>query len=223
MLPASIRAVFFDAVGTLIHTAEPPARTYAAVAARYGIALYEDAIGRRFRAAFRIEEDRDRAAGWITSEAREVERWRSIVTAALGDERCFPELWDHFALASAWTVDPLGARLVHRLADHGIATGIASNLDSRLDRVVAGIPELEHLSPNIVVSSRVGYRKPHGAFFAEVARIAGTPPESIAFVGDDPVNDFDGANAAGMMPYLIDPNALHTDRVPRVASLVELL
>lgn len=217
-----VRAVFFDAVGTVIHPAEPPARTYAKVAARHGIALDETEIARRFRAAFRAEEEHDRAAGWVTSEEREVDRWRNIVAATLGDARCFPELWDHFAKPEAWAVDPGAAAVFDVLRDRGLVLGLASNFDRRLLRIVDSFRELTPLTPNVVVSSQVGYRKPSGDFFAEIVGILkGVMPESVVYVGDDLANDLRGAGAAGMRSILLDPKGLQL-KLPRIASLGEL-
>ena len=65
-LLAGVRAVFFDAVGTLI-TPDPRApAVYAAVGRLYGSRLDVTVVGDRFRAAFRREERRDRAARWRT-------------------------------------------------------------------------------------------------------------------------------------------------------------
>ncbi|MBX3400608.1 MAG: HAD hydrolase-like protein [Gemmataceae bacterium] len=217
-----VRAVIFDAVGTLIHPAEPPARTYAAVAARHGIALDEAEIARRFRAAFRAEEERDRAADWVTSEAREFERWRNIVSATLGNASCFPQLWDHFAQPEAWTVDPNAAAVFDALRDRGLVLGLASNFDQRLLRIVNSFQELTPLKRNVVVSSQVRYRKPSGYFFSEIVGILnGVTPECVVYVGDDLENDYRGACAMGMRAILLDPHGLHPE-IDRIGLLKEL-
>src|SRR5207253_3715625 len=59
-----VRAVVFDAVGTLI-TPDPPApAVYAEVGRKFGSRLGVEVIAARFRAAFRAGEETDRAAGW---------------------------------------------------------------------------------------------------------------------------------------------------------------
>lgn len=219
-----VRAVFFDAVGTLIHPAEPPARTYAAAAARHGVVLDETEIHRRMGAAFRAEEERDRAAGWITSEGREMERWRNIVSACLGDDRCFPELWDHYAKPGAWTVDPDAAEILEGLRDRGLTLGLASNLDGRLLHVVNGHGVLAQLQPRIVVSSQVGYRKPSGYFFAELmGTLSNILSDTVVYVGDDLENDYRGACAMAMRAVLLDPLGRHPAIANRIAKLDELL
>ena len=74
----SVRAVFFDAVGTVLVPDPPAPVVYAGVAARFGVRADAGDLRERFRAAFRAEEEADRRAGWSTSEAREEARWRAI-------------------------------------------------------------------------------------------------------------------------------------------------
>src|SRR5579884_3522174 len=99
MLPPGVRAVFFDAVGTLIHPEPPAGAVYAAVGRAAGSRLDPAAIAARFQAAFRAEEAADLRHGLRTSPGREVERWRHIVATVLDDVRdpegCFRELWAH--------------------------------------------------------------------------------------------------------------------------------
>src|SRR5438132_4457852 len=100
------RAVFFDAVGTLIEPQPFPAEAYCEIGRQYGSRLTCEEIEQRFRLAFRHEDELDRQQNWRTDEPREEQRWRSIVGTVLDDvsnrEACFGELWRHFANAPAW-------------------------------------------------------------------------------------------------------------------------
>src|SRR5438132_815361 len=78
LIPPRTRAVFFDAVGTLIHPDPPAPAVYAEAARRFGSRLDLPAVTTRFRAAFRRQEEIDHAGGLRTDEAREVARWRAI-------------------------------------------------------------------------------------------------------------------------------------------------
>lgn len=202
-----VRAVAFDAVGTLI-TPDPPVQAaYQAVGERYGSRLNIDIVRSRFRNAFRAEEDRDRAAGWRTDSAREIERWQRIVAAVLDDvtdpEACFRELWDHFSQPAAWRCLPDAEPVLTELSRRGLAVGLASNFDSRLRTVVAGLPELAAIGP-IVVSAEVGWRKPAAEFFTTVVRAFGCAAGEVLLVGDDIENDYTGATAAGLRAVLLD-------------------
>ena len=224
MIPSHARAVVFDAVGTvLVPTVSAPA-VYAAAAARHGLDADPAAILRRFVAAYRLEEAADERAGWATDEAREVARWRAIVAAALpgAPGGVFDELYAHFADPEAWAVPADAPPLFERLVARGLRLGLGSNYDSRLDRVVAGRPELEPLRGCVVVSSRVRVRKPGRAFFDRVCAELGCQPGEVVFVGDDLGNDFQGATAAGLTAVLLDPAGRHPDVSPRVGALAEL-
>jgi putative hydrolase of the HAD superfamily len=225
VIPAHARAVVFDAVGTVIRPAVSAPVVYAQAAARFGLTVSPDAVLAGFLTAFRVEEDVDRRAGWLTSEVREVERWRRIVAAALpgtGDA-VFDELYRHFARPDAWAVPADAGPTFAALAERGLRLGLGSNYDSRLDTVLAGRPELAPLAGCVVVSSRVGVRKPGAEFFGRVCAELGCEPGEVVFVGDDVENDILGATAAGMVAVLIDPAGRHPDVRPRVASLSGLL
>ena len=73
---------------------------------------------------------------------------------------------------------------------------IASNFDARLRGVVAGLPELAGLGDSLVISSEVGYRKPHPAFYRAACESLGLPPGRVLCVGDDPENDVLGPDRA---------------------------
>lgn len=201
--------VFFDAVGTLLHPDPSALAVYARVGRRFGSRLDEAAIAVRFRAAFGRQEKADYAAGLRTDEEREHSRWRSIVGEVLDDvtdaEACFRELYAHFAQAAAWACLPETGQVLATLAARGHMLGIASNFDGRLRGLVEHLPALRPVR-HLVISSEIGWRKPAGEFFAAMCRQAATPAEQILYVGDDPANDYAGAQAAGMRAILLDPH-----------------
>jgi putative hydrolase of the HAD superfamily len=225
-LLANSRAVFFDAVGTLIHPEPTAADVYAHVGRRFGSRLAAPDIAARFARAFARHEEADRRDRLRTSEEREVRRWREIVAEVLDDvtdpARCFVELYQHFARPEAWRCEPEVAGVLDELARRGLALGLASNYDYRLRSVLAGRPEL-HAARHVVISSEVGWRKPAPEFFAAVCRVAGLPAGRILFVGDDRHNDYDGARAAGLRAVLLDPRGRQGDVPHRLRSLAELL
>jgi putative hydrolase of the HAD superfamily len=223
---AGVRAVVFDAVGTLIAPDPPAPAVYATVGRRHGSGPSLDEIAARFRTAFQAQDAADCAAGWRTDEPREERRWRAIVAATLDDvpdpAACFRELWDHFARPAAWRSAPGAGSLLTELARRGLTVGIASNFDRRLRSVVAALPELAPVR-HVVISSEVGWRKPAREFFEAVVRAVGCAPGEVLVVGDDFENDYAGAMAAGLRAVLIDPARLPRTDVACAASLVELV
>jgi putative hydrolase of the HAD superfamily len=222
MIPSGIRAIFFDAVGTLIHPEPPAATVYAAVGHRYGSRLTEPEIGARFLTAFFRQEAHDMAAGLRTSEERERQRWRDIVGEVLDDvsdkERCFEDLFTHFSRPEAWRAEPAIGNVLNALA-HSYVVGVASNYDARLHSVLRGLPEFRQVQ-HVIISSEVGWRKPAPQFFEALCVRVGLRPAEILFVGDDHVNDYGGARAAGLSAVLITKG--DTGTAEMVRTLLEL-
>jgi len=217
----TIRAIFFDAVGTLLHPDPPAGVAYAAVGRRFGTRHAAEDIRRRFTESFARQEALDTAAGHVTSPAREAARWRAIVGEVLDDVPdavgCFAALWDHFARPSSWRLEPDAGSALAALDRAGYVLGLASNFDGRLHAVRAGFPELAVLR-HVVVSAEVGHRKPSPYFFRELVRRTGFAPGEILLVGDDPYNDVAGARDAGLVPLPFDP-AGTGDALARLADL----
>jgi putative hydrolase of the HAD superfamily len=203
-----IRALAFDAVGTLIVPEPPVTGVYPAVGWRHGSRRTPMEILFNFHLAFRREDEWDQQHGWQTTESRERERWRRIVAAAFDDidsARCFEELFEHFAQPTAWRCRPEVGPVLTALAGRGLRLALASNNDQRLRRIVAGLPELQPLD-RLVISSEVGWRKPAPEFYAALVRTLACPPEEVLFIGDNRVNDFEGPRAAGLRAVLAEPN-----------------
>lgn len=210
MIPSEVRAIFFDAVGTLLHPDPPAPLVYAAVGQRHGSRLTSSIIMDRFRVAFQRQEAYDLRQGLRTSEAREVERWRQIVAEVHDDvtdpDACFRDLFRHFSLPEAWRLEAEAASVLTRLAERGYQLGLASNFDARLRSVVAGWPDLRPIR-HLVISSEVGWRKPAPGFFAALCARVDLTPGEVLLVGDDCQNDYEGARQAGLHALLLDPIA----------------
>ncbi|HVL15518.1 MAG TPA: HAD-IA family hydrolase [Gemmata sp.] len=227
VIPPGTRAVFFDAVGTLLFPDPPAPVVYSESARRAGLDIPPDEVRSRWLRAFRAEEAADRLAGWVTSEARELARWRRIVAESVrgvaDPDVCFRELFDHFSRPSAWRVDPDAGDVLTALRDRGLVVGLASNYDARLLTVLAGFRELELLRDRVVVSATVGHRKPAAAFFTHVVQAAGCERTDVLYVGDDIENDHRGATAAGLNAILIDPDGRFSEAGRSIKELRELL
>lgn len=226
MLTPEIRAVVFDAGGTLILPNPSAASTYARIGQRHGSRLTPEIIGPRFAAAFARQEQIDEELGNRTDEAREERRWRSIVAEVLDDladfESCFRELYQHYALPDAWCCPHDAGPVLQMLAARGLVLALASNYDHRLHSVVAGLPALSPLR-RVIISAEVGWRKPAREFFQAVCRQIDGKPMHVLYVGDDPRNDYEGARRAGMRMILYDPGSRFGSPYARISSFRELL
>lgn len=113
------------------------------------------------------------------------------------------------AFARARYVDPThGWRLfddtlplLSRLREEGWRHVILSNHVPELDGIVEALG-LGDLIDAIVNSARTGYEKPHPEAYA-AARAAAGDPDELWMVGDNPVADVAGAEAAGIRAILV--------------------
>jgi len=222
-----VKAVFFDAVGTILFPDPPVSRVYGRIAQEFGGDVPDpDQLRQQFRASFKLEEERDRLAEWRTSEDWEVTRWRRIVGSCMKNvsdaEGAFQALFQHFATSEAWKLHPETDAVLSELERRGLVIGMGSNYDARLQSVVAGHEPLKKLQ-HVVISSLVGWRKPGRGFFDAVHEATGLPAESILFVGDDVQNDYEGAKAVGMRVVLLDPLDQHPEVTDRIRTLSELV
>jgi putative hydrolase of the HAD superfamily len=226
-VPPDVRAVFFDAVGTVIHPEPSAGDAYVMMGRRFGSQLPADEVCQRFAAAFKRQEEADLHRGLRTDEERERQRWQQIVAHVLDDVSdragCFQALYDYFTRSESWRCDPHTAAVMRGLLQAGYRVGLASNFDHRLRAVAAGLPELAGVSP-LVISSEVGWKKPAPGFFTAMCEQVGLPPEQVLLVGDDPDNDLAGALAGGLHALLLDTRG-RWDVPPeqRIASLDELI
>jgi putative hydrolase of the HAD superfamily len=219
-------AVVFDAVGTLIEPDPPVAQVYAEAAARQGVLLDGAAVKARFLRSFRDDEGDEARGPLETDEPTERRRWGRIVANVLPEvpdpPRAFEELWSHFGRPDAWRCFPDVGPALDALRARGLPVRIASNFDGRLRAILRGLPNLAGLSDALIISSEVGYRKPHPAFFRAVRDALDLPPGRILCVGDDLENDVLGAERAGLRALLLDRRSRRAEAGAGLASLEEL-
>jgi putative hydrolase of the HAD superfamily len=206
-----IQGIVLDAVGTLIEAHPDVASAYTQAANRQGVTLDRAEVRRRFGRVFHRDEQSERHGELRTDEAAEVNRWRRIVALVLHDvpdpEQAFAELWEHFARPDAWVVYPDALAAIDGFHNAGLRLVVASNFDSRLRSVLAGHRPVAELAETVVISSEIGWRKPHQRFFEAACGRLALVPRHVASIGDDAQNDGAGAHAAGLRSFVIDRKA----------------
>ncbi len=104
----------------------------------------------------------------------------------------------------------------------GYRVAIVSNADGhvREDLAAAGFGDLFDV---VIDSTVVGVSKPDPAIFAYALDALGVEPADAWYVGDSPLFDLGGAEAAGLAEFvLVDPFGLHDGYRPRVSRITEL-
>lgn len=203
----SIRAVLFDAVGTLIVPDPPVLDAYLAAGRRHGSRLARRQVADGFKRAYARQERLDRVRGnGRTDESGEQRRWRKIVAEVFPDvvgESLFADLWRHFSRPEHWRLVEDAAAGWQALAEGGLVVGVASNFDARLRTILDGLPLAPAAGEHVFISSEIGFRKPRREFFGAIERRLGLAPGELLLVGDDPANDFHGARRCGWEAVLV--------------------
>jgi putative hydrolase of the HAD superfamily len=138
-------------------------------------------------------------------------------------DRAFFELWDHFGRPEAWRCFADVKAALDQLTAWNVPIRIASNFDGRLRGVVGGLSELSCCASPLVISSEVGFRKPHPAFYQAACASLGLSPGRVLCVGDDLENDVLGARRAGMRGLLLDRHDQRPTGTPYVSDLSALV
>ena len=229
-----LRAVLFDAVGTLIYPDPPVAEAYWQVGRALGSVRSLMEIEELFRAAYRRSESlfalpdkgHDGLQRGPTSEERERERWRQVIGEVFFDlppaaaNEALRRLWQHFAQPPHWRLYSDVAATWTELQGRGYQLGIASNFDSRLLGICAALPPLDECR-HVFVSSLIGWPKPAPQFFLAVESALGVKPQEILLVGDDRTNDLLGAANCGWKATLLCRDGVQS--AEGIASLTQLL
>jgi len=223
-----IRAVTFDAAGTLIAPAEPVGTTYARIARRFGIVAESAPVEAAFRRAFHAAPPLA-FPNVVAADVAGCERgwWRRIVRAALEPlpttadfEACFDAIYSHFAHAAAWHVFADVAPALATLRARGLRLGVVSNFDGRLPGLLAEL-DLASRVDAIVWSTRVGAAKPAAAIFVAAARALAVDVAELLHVGDDLACDVEGARAAGAHAVQVARGTATTDAIADLRALAD--
>ena len=206
----AIKAIFFDAAGTLFYLTKTVGDHYAFVAKELGLELDSQELDRAFYSAWRKmparaaidgpREDDDK--GW----------WRKLVALILHDaapelseldrDNFFEIAYEHFAEAGVWELYPEVVDVLGQLKPR-FQLAVVSNFDGRLRMI------LEHLGiskifSHVFVSSEVGADKPDPEIFRRALKFMKLQPNEGLHVGDDPERDWKAATAAGLPVFKLD-------------------
>ncbi len=229
-----LRAIFFDAAGTLFESREAIGEVYARIARKFGLDAPVEAVEAGFRHAFGSAPPLAFGPEHAPDEIRRLERewWRERVAESfegLGTfddfDAYFDALFAHFGEPANWRADPEAAPMLNRLKNSGLELGVISNFDFRVYRILDGLG-LARFFDSITISSEAGYAKPHREIFAAALARHGIAAGDAIHVGDSAHLDFDAAESAGLGAVLLDP-ALEgatkiSGRTVRISSLASM-
>ncbi len=194
-----IRAVAFDAVGTLFHSRGAVGEVYRRVALKHG----RDVPAAKLQAAF------ERETG---THGTPVDRagWKSLVETLFREHGPFPafdaffeEVYAVFRTGRCWACYPETRDVLRSLRRRDCALGVVSNFDRRLRGLLDDLGIGEYFAA-VITPDAAGWAKPDPRIFIHAAARLGAPPSATLFVGDDYRLDVEAARAAGLIGVWVD-------------------
>ena len=189
------RAVFLDALGTLVEL-EPP---WLALRERVPDEVDDERLVAALRAEMAYYRDHAHEGRDEASLAELRERCAAIVSERLGIDLSVEELVESIRFDVYPDVQPA----LSDLRGRGLTLVAVSNWDISLPRVLERCGLGGQLD-GTVTSAGAGARKPDPAIFDAALELAGCEPGEALHVGDTPEEDLEAAHAAGIEVLLID-------------------
>jgi putative hydrolase of the HAD superfamily len=205
-----IKAIFFDAVGTLFRLTKTVGDHYAYVGREVGLDLDAQNLERAFHLAWKQMPQRAAIDG--PRENDDKGWWRELVNRVLEQvapslsefdrDNFFEVAYEHFAEAGVWELYPEVRGVLEELQPR-FRLAVISNFDGRLRLI------LEHLGiskffRHVFVSSELGADKPDPEIYRRALKFIDLKPNEVLHVGDDPGRDWEAASAAGLSIFRLD-------------------
>src|SRR6266446_3022867 len=205
-----IKAISFDAVGTLFYLTKTVGDHYAYVGREVGLDFDAKELERAFHAAWKKAPQRAAIDGPRENDDRGW--WRKLVDVVLDQvapslsefdrDNFFEIAYEHFAEAAVWELYPEVPEVLEKLRPP-LQLAVISNFDGRLRFI------LQHLGiskffTHIFVSSEVGADKPDPEIYRRALKFIDLKPNEVLHVGDDPERDWEAASAAGLSIFRLD-------------------
>jgi putative hydrolase of the HAD superfamily len=215
-----LKAVLFDAMGTLLRLEPPAPRLREELRSRFGLEVTEEqaraAIGAEI-AYYRAHHDEGRdEASLADLRARCADALRRALPTP---DLPLDEVTAALLASLRFTAYDDAVAALARLGEAGVRRVVVSNWDVSLHEVLERI-ELTPLLDGVVTSAEAGASKPDPALFRRGLELAGT--DDALHVGDTIAYDVEGARAAGIPGVLIVRAGAPPDGVPAVRRLTDL-
>jgi putative hydrolase of the HAD superfamily len=205
-----IKAIFFDAAGTLFHLSQNVGYHYALIGEEIGLKLDAAKLDRAFANAWNSalkrtpidgpREDDDK--GWWRELVHRVLDQAAPSLAELDRNNFFEVAYEHFAEAGVWELYPEVIDVLRELRAR-FQLAVISNFDGRLRFILEQLA-ISRFFSHIFISSELGADKPDPEIFRRALRVIDLPPGLVLHVGDDPERDWKAATAAGLTVFRLD-------------------
>jgi len=201
-----IKAIFFDAVGTLFYLTKTVGDHYAFVGEEVGLTLNAKKLDAAFYSAWKQMPPRAAING--PRENDDKDWWRELAGLVLEEaaptideldrDNFFEVAYEHFAEAGVWELYPEVVDVLQQLGPR-FELAIISNLRVILERL-----GISRYFRHVFVSSEIGADKPDPEIFRRALKFLELQPGHVLHVGDDPERDWTAATDAGLSIFQLD-------------------
>jgi putative hydrolase of the HAD superfamily len=205
-----IRAILFDAAGTLFYLMKTVGDHYAYVGREVGLDLDAQKLESAFHVAWQQMPRRPAIDGPRKNDDKGW--WRELVghvfdqvapsVNELDRDNFFEVAYEHFAEAGVWELYPEVPSVLEELAP-GFRLAVISNFDGRLRLILQHLGISKFFS-QVFISSELGADKPDPEIFRRALNLINLNANEVVHVGDDPERDWNGASAAGLSVFRLD-------------------
>jgi putative hydrolase of the HAD superfamily len=207
---APLKAIFFDAVGTLFHLTRSVGYHYALVGEQVGLKLDASKLDQAFASAWNRMPPRPAVDGPRPDDDKGW--WRELVDLVLNQaapflneldrDNFFEVAYEHFAEPGVWECYPEVPDVLEKLTPR-FQLAVISNFDGRL-RVILEHLGISNFFQHVLISSELGADKPDPEIYRRALNLIRLQPAEVLHVGDDPERDWKGASTAGLSIFQLD-------------------
>jgi len=205
-----IRAILFDAAGTLFYLTKTVGDHYAYVGREIGLDLDAKELDRAFHAAWRqmpqrpaIDGPRENDdKGWWGELVRRVFDQIAPSLSELDRDNFFEIAYEHFTEAGVWNLYPEVLDVLERLRER-FQLAVISNFDGRLRFILQNLGISKYFA-HVFISSELGADKPDPEIFRRSLKIMRLDANEVLHVGDDPERDWKAAKETGLLVFELD-------------------
>jgi putative hydrolase of the HAD superfamily len=205
-----IKAIFFDAAGTLFYLTKTVGDHYALVGGEIGLKLDAKQLDHAFHMAWKQMPQRHPIDG--PRENDDKGWWRELVghvfdqvspsLSELDRDNFFEVAYEHFAEPGVWGLYPEVPEVLEQLRPR-FELAVISNFDGRLRLILQHLGISKYFA-HVFISSELGADKPDPEIFRRALKIMRLDANEVLHVGDDPERDWKAASAAGLSVFRLD-------------------
>ena len=203
-LDRMIKAIFFDAAGTLFYLTKTVGEHYAYIGREVGLDLDAHELDRAFHTAWQEMPRRPAIEG--PRENDDKGWWRELVSRVFDQvapslsefdrDNFFEVAYEHFAEPGVWELYPEVLGVLDELVPR-FQLAVISNFDGRLRLILQHLGISKYFA-HIFISSELGADKPDPEIFRRALNLIHLNVNEVLHVGDDPERDWKAAAAAGL-------------------------